>query len=218
MRTKSLLLTAALCAAGVATSMAQGVFSVNTVGYVNVDIAPGFQLVANPLRNEGNMTINQLFRNVQGGVPPGMQVFAFTGTGFQTATYDDIDNAFLGPAANVVIEPGDGVFVRNPRTTAIRVTFVGEVQTGTVNNNIPAGFSIKSSEIPIDGNASTLGFPARPGDQIFKFNTTKQGYDSFTFDDIDNAWLPSAPTIAVGESVFVRKAAAATWTQTFNIQ
>ncbi|HYE31883.1 MAG TPA: hypothetical protein VEH27_10665 [Methylomirabilota bacterium] len=218
MRTKTLLLTAALCAAGVATSMAQGVFSVNTVGYVNVDVKPGFQLVANPLRNEGNMTVSQLFKNVQGGVPAGMQVFAFNGTSFQTATYDDLENNFLGSGANVVVEPGEGVFVRNPRNTDIRITFVGEVQTGTIQNPLPAGFSIKSSEVPIDGTATSLGFPGAAGDQIFKFNSTTQAYQTFNFDDLEGGWLPSAPTINVGEAVFVRKAAAGTWTQTFNIQ
>jgi hypothetical protein len=218
MRTKTLLLTAALCAAGVATSMAQGVFSVNTVGYVNVDAAPGYQLVANPLRNEGNMTVNQLFRNVQGGVPEGMQVFPFTGTTFQTATWDDLGGSFQGSGANTVIEPGEGVFVRNPRNTPIKITFVGEVQTGTTSNPLPAGFSIKSSEIPIDGTATSLGFPGGAGDQIFKFNTTTQSYQTFNFDDLGGGWIPSSPTINVGEAVFVRKAAAGTWTQTFNIQ
>ena len=41
MRTKTLLLTAALCAAGIATSKAQ-VYSVNAVGYVNTALVKAF--------------------------------------------------------------------------------------------------------------------------------------------------------------------------------
>jgi hypothetical protein len=216
MRTKTLLLTAALCAAGVATSMAQGVFSVNTVGYVNVDIAPGFQLVANPLKNEGNMTVNQLFKNTAN--PEALQIFVFTGGGFSTVNYDEFTGGFGGAAANNVIEPGEGVFVRNSRTTPVRVTFVGEVQTGNTSNPIPAGFSIKGSEVPIDGTAATLNFPGVPGDQLFKYNTTTKQYDTYNFDEFGSGWLPTAPAIAVGEALFVRKVAASNWTQTFNIQ
>jgi hypothetical protein len=76
MRTKTLLLTAALSAAGVATSMAQGaVYSVNAVGYVNTPLVAGFNLVSNPLNNtaaNGN-TIESLFA----GVPDGTQVYKF---------------------------------------------------------------------------------------------------------------------------------------------
>ena len=47
MRTKTLLLTAALAAAGVVSSMAQ-VYSVNSVGYVNLTLPNGFSMIANP--------------------------------------------------------------------------------------------------------------------------------------------------------------------------
>ena len=50
MRTKALLLTAALGLASVATSMAQAVYSVNVVGYINLTMKPGFNLVANQER------------------------------------------------------------------------------------------------------------------------------------------------------------------------
>src|SRR5437588_10363094 len=96
MRTKTLLLTAALSAAGVASSMAQGtVFSVNAVGYVNTTVGPKFSLIANPLTASDN-TINTLFKTgIQGTIPPGFQVFRFGTTGFAGAAYDDIDGNFL---------------------------------------------------------------------------------------------------------------------------
>jgi hypothetical protein len=214
MRTKTLILTAAVMAAGVASSMAQ-VYSVNAVGYVNKTIPGGnkLALISNPL-NAADNSIGALFK----GVPAGTQVYKYDGTKFVIATYDDIDNAFLpADAAATKVNPGEGVFVRNTSGSDLTVTFVGEVPQGNLSNPIPAGLSIRSSQVPQAGPVTTLGFPGAAGDQIFKFVPAKQGYDTFSFDDIDNAWLPSVPTLDVGEAVFVRKNAAANWTRTFSV-
>lgn len=155
MRTKTLLLTAALSAAGVATSMAQ-VFSVNAVGYVTKTIpASGFALIANPLIAANN-SIGALFSPAAAGT----QVFKFdSATGqFVTATFDDLDGAFLPKAAaDLTVVPGEGVFVRNPTAAAITVTFVGEVPQGDLKNPLPKGLSIRSSQVPQAGTAAELG-------------------------------------------------------------
>src|SRR5689334_14692664 len=58
MRTKTLLLTAALSAAGLLPSMAQ-VFSVNAVGYVNQSVpANGLAILAVPLNGNPNNSLN----------------------------------------------------------------------------------------------------------------------------------------------------------------
>jgi hypothetical protein len=224
MRTKTLLLTAAVSAAGVATSMAQ-VFSVNAVGYVNKTIpANSFALISNPLTAADNR-INELFK----GVPPGTQIYKFNGTGFDTATFDALDNAFLWSpttASNTELKPGEGAFVKNNGTTPLTITFVGEVPQGTQVNPLPAGLSVKSSIIPQRGTISdpNFGYTAAAGDQIYQFNTGTQKYDVFTFDSLDNAWLnsqnqPVAPVIEVGDAFFLRKPAgtATSWTRTFNV-
>jgi len=223
MRTKTLLLTAALSAAGVATSMAQ-VFSVNAVGYVNVTLAPKFNLVANPLRASNN-TIAELFKNIEGGVPNGLQVYKFNGAaGFKTATFDDLDNAF-GPAdaAAQTVLPGEGVFVNNPTTGNLKLTFVGEVEQGNLVNQLPVGLSIKSSMVPQDGplfadpSAGGLGFKGVAGDQVFQFNTATQSYTTSTFDDLDNKFDKDI-TLKAGEAFFLRKETAGTWTRQFTVQ
>jgi hypothetical protein len=200
--------------------MAQGVFSVNTVGYVNVTVKGGFNLVANPLK-ASNHTIGELFKNVQGGVPEGFQVFKYDpATGFKSATY--LFGEFSGSGVNETVEPGEGVFVRVPGAATVEkvITFVGEVQTQAVNA-LPAGFSIKGSEIPIEGNVTALGFPAAASDQIFKFSPTT-GYTTYTFDPFDAVWkrgnVVETPTLSPGEAVFVKKVAAANWNQSFTIQ
>jgi hypothetical protein len=213
MRTKTLLLTAALSAAGVATSMAQ-VFSVNAVGYVTTKIpANGFALISNPL-NAADNTINALFK----GAPPGTQVFKFSGTAFTTATFDDLDNAFVpAAAANLTIQPGEGVFVRNPTAQEIQFTFVGEVPQGNLTNNLPKGLSIRSSIVPAAGTAKDLGLIGGAGDQLYQFDTATQKYVTSTFDDLDNDWVPRLKTLNVGEAFFLSKQTAGTWVKVFNV-
>jgi hypothetical protein len=217
MRTKTLLLTAALSAAGVATSMAQ-VFSVNAVGYVTVKVpANGFAMVANPLdAGAGNNTVGKLFSNV----PPGTQIFIYdnaTGS-YEIGAFDDLDNAIVPPAAaNKVVEPGNGVFVKNNSAQEISITFVGEVKQGTLSNPLPKGFSIKASQVPQVGTAKELGLPGVPGDQVFQFNATTQTYDISGFDDLDNDWVPALKPLAVGQAFFLSRGAAGSWDRTFNV-
>jgi hypothetical protein len=115
-------------------------------------------------------------------------------------------------------QPGEGVFVSNPSTSNVAVTFVGEVKTGSSTVNLAGGnkFSIVSSVIPQSVKLSDAGFPATEGDSVFRFNGSTYASDSF----VDGAWegdsAGSAPTVAVGEAFFVRNAGAdAAWTRNF---
>jgi len=221
MRTKTLLLTAALSAAGIATSMAQ-VYSVNAVGYVNTTVVPGFNLISNPLNNTTGNTVQNLFgTGIQGTIPNGFLVYYFDPATdlFVTSNYDDIDQAFL-PTANAatVVAPGNGVFVFNPGTANVTVTFVGEVPQGTASNQqLPQGFSIKASTVPAGGPITGMGFPAVQGDVIYEWNATTDTYVVSSFDDIDGTWLPQVPDIAVGEAFFLLKAANVAWNRNFSV-
>jgi hypothetical protein len=220
MRTKTLLLTAALSAAGIATSMAQ-VYSVNAVGYVNTTLVPGFSLVSNPLNNTTGNTVNNLFKNgIQGTIPDGTTVYTFEGGSFKVAQYDSLDNAFTGEAAASDVSPGKGVFVRNPTATALTVTFVGEVPQGPLTHAIPPGFSIQASEVPQAGTANSLGLVGQPGDTIYMWSKTAQNFDFVSsFDELDQAWNPALRPLEVGEAFFYlsRAATARAWTRTFDV-
>lgn len=217
MRTKTLLLTAALSAAGVASSLAQAVYSVNAVGYVNTTIVPRFNLVSNPLNNteaNGN-SIKSLFASL----PFGTQIYRFNGTGFDIATKDDLVGDYDPPAvANATVTPGQGVFVLNNGTQNQTVTFVGEVPQGTLTVNIPAGLSIVSSPVPQGGNIQTdLGFTPAAGDQLYFWDEGTQRYSIHTWDQEFASWDVNPPNLGVGEAIFIRKNAAGTWTRTFNV-
>src|SRR2546423_31817 len=82
MRTKTLLLTAVLGAAGIATSLAQSVYSINAVGYVNLTVPIGYSMIANPL----NAPTNTL-SNLIASPPNGAQFLRWNGSGFDVATF-----------------------------------------------------------------------------------------------------------------------------------
>jgi hypothetical protein len=211
MRTKTLLLTAALGGAMTTAAMAQAVYSQNIVGYVNVTVpANSFALIANQL-DSGNNTLGSLIPTA----PDGTQFYKFTGSGWLSYAYDELENGWL-PDGNVTLAPGEGGFLRNNDASPITVTFVGEVMQGTLAVTLPAGYAVRSSVIPVAGNAVELEIPALDGDQIFKY-TPGAGYTSYAFDELENGWLPSNPNFAVGEAFFIRKGASAQWVRQFSI-
>lgn len=211
MRTKALLAAAAF-AAGLATSLAQNVYSLNVVGYYNVTVpANSFALIANQL-NTTNNTIGSLLPSV----PPGTQLFKYGPGGWVAYTFDEFDLVWT-PDGNATLNPGEGAFIKNNTSQPLTVTFVGEVPQGQLVNPIPAGYSVRSSIVPQAGALPDLNFPAQPGDQVFKY-TPGTGYTSYTFDEFDLVWTPSNPQVNVGEAFFSRKNAAVDWVRNFTVQ
>src|SRR5688572_23375944 len=151
MRTKTLLLTAALSAAGLATSMAQ-VYSVNAVGYVNVSVDAGDLAVLGVPLNGTNNQLNTTMPLPLGS--DGATIYRFD-VGLQN--YLDPINWFDGfgwfspTDPTPTVNPGEGVWFHNTTAGSIAITFVGEVPSGTLNNSLPGGNNLKlaSSMKPI---------------------------------------------------------------------
>jgi hypothetical protein len=197
MRTKALLCAAAV-AAGALTSMAQSnVYSLNIVGYVNTPIASGFNLIANPLDN-GTNDLNSLFSTAGFGDT----IYIFNAGSFTSSTY------FGSWSPDPTLLPGTGIFYSAGAN--FTNTFVGNVLTGNLTNPIPAGFSIKSSQVPQADTLENLGFPANFGDTVYLYRGG--AYLSSTF---FGSWSPDY-TIGVGESFWISASAAELWTRTFN--
>lgn len=231
MKAKALLLTAALAAAGASTSMAQ-VFSVNAVGYVNVEINPGFNMVANPLQ-AADQSVAALFRNITPSIPSGLKVFVFdttTGGFAPTITYRGAPANEFQPvpeATTRTINVGEGAFVFDPRaigSAPLTLTFVGEVRQGQLDNPVPTGFSIKANMVPQAGRPTDFGtFPGSPGDKFFRFNETTGGYETWTYrgapaNNWQNGAINGLPSIQVGEAFFLyRQGAPAVWSRSFNV-
>jgi hypothetical protein len=214
MRTKTLVLLAAVAAAGITASNAQ-VFSVNAVGYVNKTIPPkGFALISNPLNAPTN-TVEALF---SGQVPDGFQVFVWdTATkAFKFTAYSPDFGWDPITVAQTIVNPGQGVFAKNPGATDVKVTFVGEVPQGTLTTTLVPGLQIVSSQVPQAGTLTDLGYTAAQDDKVYQWSTTKQAYDFFQFDTAFG-WDPVLKVIDVGDAVFLSKTAGGTWTRTFNV-
>lgn len=231
MRTKALLLAAAFAAVGVSTSVAQ-VYSVNAVGYVNVPLTPGFNLVSNPLDAgaDGNVVSN-LFKNISGTLN-GFRVYVYDNTtgGYKTANWTPIPlpARYTGAGAGETIPVGQGVFVFNPdvlNSAPRTLTFVGEVKQGDLVNPLPKDqFAIRANMVPQTGSPQTFGLVGQAGDRFFKFDKSTGGYETYSYVAAPfNSWRRNnanvqLPSIEVGEAFFFYKATVdGSWNRTFNV-
>ena len=201
MRTRTLLLAAAALAAGLATSSAQ-VYSQNVVGYMNVTAPQGFSIIANQL-NSTNNSIGSLIPSPNNG----SIVYKFV-NGVLTAN----NYFFSWTDPNMTLNPGEGVIFYNAGPGGSTFTFVGEVKQGTLSTQLPAGFSIISSQVPQAGLISTdLGMPIpNNGDIVYQGGT-------FTANNYFFGWSGGEPNLGVGEAVLTYKTAAQTWTRNFTV-
>ncbi|MEW6160390.1 MAG: hypothetical protein AB1813_23390 [Verrucomicrobiota bacterium] len=200
MRTKTLLLTAALSAAGLATSMAQ-VYSVNAVGYIKLTLPAGFTMVANQLNNADNK-LNTLFP----GAGFGDTVFKFNpASGFESSVF------FGEWSPNLTLNPGEGAFYQ--AGAASEAVLVGEVPQGNgLKVSLVSGFQIISSIVPQSAKLEDLGMPADFGDTVFFFRNG--AYESSVF---FGAWSPDAVP-KVGEAFWLQRGGgAADWTRNFSV-
>jgi hypothetical protein len=220
MRTKTFLLSAAVLAAGLSASTAQSVYSVNAVGYVNVPVVQGYQIIANPLNNSNNM-----LSVILPSVADGTLIYKFnpvTQTFGNASTFIDAppDPAFWFPDA--VLNPGEGVFLRAP--AAGTLTFVGEVPQGSLSNPLPQNYSLRSSIVPQSGGiSSVLGLTAADGDTVYFFNPATQTYaNALTYilaPPDPGFWFPTEPNPAVGQGFFFKNNTGTprSWTRTFSV-
>ena len=213
MKTKTLLLAVALAGAGAVSGVAQTVYSVNAVGFVNVVIPAGpnsFSILANPLDAADN-SVAALFPNA----PLGSAIYKFVG-GAYVANNRGF-TAWSIPAQPLV--PGEAFFFRNPSATAITNTFVGEVKQGTGANALTTplvgGFQLVASQVPQSGLVSTdLGLPIALGEAVYRFQSGAYVTHNRGF----TTWSPSEPTIQAGEGFFLKKNAnPPNWVRSFSV-
>jgi hypothetical protein len=167
MRTKTMLLSALLGALGSVSVHAQNVYSLNIVGYVNVTMAPGFNIVSCPLLTAPDPisgvpnTIGTLFNNSSNQIK-GANVFAYVPSLANYAN-DEASTKLAGTNTNgwefggqITVLPGQGVWFQNPFTSNLVFTFVGQVETGTnIPNPLSPGYNLTSSLLPMEGDLVT---------------------------------------------------------------
>jgi hypothetical protein len=218
MRTRTLLLTAALLAAGAASTMAQ-VYSVNTVGYVNVTLVGGgkYTAVANPLNTTNNTLLGLL-----SALPNTSQVLKYDPSISDYHTYGKLGANFTGGGNTVTLDPGEGCLILTPLASSdITITFVGDVLQATTDptkmtNAMSTGYQLVANVIPDSGPVNTLEMTNVPsGSQILKWDTSIQDFRTFGKLGTGPTWTPSVPSINVAESFFVNATGPFNWVRTF---
>lgn len=239
MRTKTLLLTAALSAAGFASALAQApsIFSVNAVGYVNVALPAGHTILANPLDGTNNHlnTILPLPDTADNTTilrfnPANQMYFSLqfiAGFGWFSS----------GPDSDYIINPGEGFWIVPSGPTPLNVTFVGQVrQTGQgpmsvditglgnyqlAGSIVPQALSI--GQVGHTNDVRTLEFPAGDNDTLLLFGPGVGPYTSWQYID-GYGWFnqddpnTNGPVIPVGSGFWTIKAGAtASWTRNFSV-
>ena len=198
-------------AAGLTTTVAQ-VYSLNVVGYYNITVAANDKIM---IANQLNTTNNTIAALIPNG-PANANFYKYSG-GWTTYQFDEFDSVWL-PDGNATLNPGEGGFYVSPQATTL--TFVGEVLQGSLANTLPINTKVlRSSMVPQAGLITTdLKLPGEANDNLY---TYIGGYQTYQFDEFDSVWLPSEPTIGVGQSFFYTKASASvssSWVRNFTVQ
>jgi len=233
MRTKTLALSTLLGALGAASAVAQtNVYSINAVGYINIVLQPGFNMIACQLQTTNN-TIGALFNNSGGAFG---QNSVFSKWNNSTSHYQQ---DFLSSSSNysngwasggtITLNPGEAGWFQNVTGHAITNTFVGTVPQGTNTVNIGRGFNQVSSPVPFSGDVVTnMGLynynnddvisvwqnPATPSahyvNYFVNFSSGSEGYN--------NQWSsPGDPQVNVGQGFWYNATASLSWVQVFEI-
>jgi hypothetical protein len=236
MRTKVLICAAAL-AASLASSMAQNVYSLNVVGYVNYTLpSHKFTAVANPLDASMGGTIalgndmTNLF-NINTTTPAlangsSIQQFISSINDYGPSIgYVSLSKKW---GSNFSMPPGKAVLYFNNGASDTVVTFTGQVPQGTYNvGTLPSHqFTLAGSPIPIGGNitnsTTVVGLVPANGDSVATFNSAINDWNpSSGWVNLSKKWGNSASStigVAQGFLYFNNGASANNWVSNFTVQ
>ena len=166
MRTKTLILSAvAGLIACVAAKADTNVYSLNAVGYINVTILPGFNMIGNQLNNVTNgvvdNTLGTLINNkidIGGSTGPYdfCAVYKWLGSSYASESGDFTSGGGWSGGGVMTLNPGEAVWFQNPSGTNIVLTFFGEVVQGTQTNTLPLNYSQRTSIVPQAGGLDSV--------------------------------------------------------------
>ena len=228
MKTKTLLIAAAALAAGVMSSQAQGVYSQNIVGYVNLSISNGYNLLNIPLDYDGTGTNNQVGVIINTNLPVGSIIESWTPSGGFSANSFVTTSKQPTPhwaSPTTTYNPGEGIFVYNPSNTVVNLTIVGTVLEGGLTNGYidQAGYSLVGGQFPVAGGiSSTFGYTPSLGDVAETWSPVA-GFSANTYTSTSKQptphWGGGEPQLTVGQGVFILTTnTAPVWGTNFEVQ
>jgi len=208
--------------------MAQNVYSLNVVGYVNVTIPGGyFSAIANPLDNTatGGNSIANLFPTAP--VDSSVSFWdpaAYGGAGDWVIVGTCLGGGVWDPDGTVQMPVAKAAQFYNAGATFVQ-TFVGEVKQGpyTVATMNSGSFNLLGAPAPIGGalENSLIGLTPAVDDQV-------QGWDPLAYGGagdwtaaetwIGSSWDPGTMTLAPAAAfLYYRAGGAVTWQSNFTV-
>jgi hypothetical protein len=169
MRTKTVLLTSLLGALSSVSVMAQtNVYSLNAVGYINVTVYPGYNIVTVPLMTTPDNTIGTVLNNANSNLTTSTVYFYSPSLGYTSGLTDTAKNYSPSPGLSTttnangwanngtnVASPGVAFWFENKGTNPLTLTFVGTVPTGPITNTLVSGLNLVGSVVPMSGDLVT---------------------------------------------------------------
>jgi hypothetical protein len=233
MRTKTMLLSALLGALGSVSVMAQtNVYSLNAVGYINVTLSPGFNIVSCPLwatdpSGATDNTISNLFGVNTNGQYKKWQIYGWDPTSSPPGFLDESGTPAGWVAGGTqTINPGQAVWVENPSNATYTVTFVGTVPTGLVTNPIYPGYNLISTIVPASGDIVTnsiMNYTNTPTkkDTVYTYNPLTTNFTTYSAAGNPATWVATGDPIlpSVGGGFWYESQSTATnyWVENYSV-
>jgi hypothetical protein len=194
MRTKTMILSTLLAGIGSVSVMAQtNVYSLNAVGYINVTLAPGFNMISCPLITSPDNTVGTILNNGTGSLTGSSVFFWYPSVGAYSEDNARAIGTSKGQTSNTngwfdggtnVAAPGVGFWFNNAASSNVTVTFVGAVPTGPITNTLVPGFNMVGSVVPMSGDLASNSISAltnfNVGDTVFTYNTATSAYVEYS--------------------------------------
>jgi hypothetical protein len=191
--------------------MAQNVYSVNAVGYVNKSVVAGYSIVANPF-----IVANESLDALVPVPNDGTVVYKPVPGTFEIRNYDASLPGW-DPDGATTINLGGGVIFFNPGAP-FTITFVGEVKQGSpVSNPVAPGLQIKSSQIPQAGTMTQLGFTPAGLNTVYQYAPNGSDFIINIFDPTLPGWDPNEPTVGIAEGFWIDSATGEAWNRNFSV-
>jgi hypothetical protein len=235
MRTKTMILSALLGALGSVSVHAQNVYSLNAVGYINVTLSPGFNIVACPLiatdpSGLNDNTISNLLGPNTNGQYKKWQIYNWNPTATPPTFVQEsgTPSGWLNGGTNT-IAPGQAVWIQNPSNgVSPTVTFVGTVPTGTLTNPIYPGYNLVGSIVPASGDMLTNSImlltnsvtPTKK-DQIYTWNPLSSNFTQYGAAGSPATWVvggdPVLPNVGTGFWYESQSTATNYWVENYTV-
>lgn len=179
-----------------------------TIGFINLRLEKGFNLVSNQLDDGNNNYVVNLFDNK---IDNETIFYKYNGENYDILIFEF--DEWIG-ATNMTLSAGEGVFLLAPDKKT--VTLTGDVIEGQVDLELSSGFSIFSSTAPIKTDLSdeNLNWPLENGDIFYKWNKYEQQYEIIIY---DIEWMPQSLVLKNGEAAWVNKMSSQKWSREFKI-